>query len=82
MLSRARPLPIEAPVTVAHAPCAYGPWNPGIESSLPRAILPLATVFRPEHVETTLADAFEMSDVSGLPLTHLVRFKAERLVIH
>lgn len=60
----------------------YGPWNPGIESSLPRAILPLATVFRPENVETSLADAFEMSDVSGLPLTHLVRFRARRLVIH
>ena len=60
----------------------YGPWNPGIESGLPRAVLPLATVFRPENVETTLAQAFEMSDVSGLPLTSLVRFRAGRLVIH
>ncbi|MGU3358850.1 hypothetical protein ACLBWX_00795 [Methylobacterium sp. M6A4_1b] len=60
----------------------HGPWNPGIESSLPRAILPLATVFRTENVETALADAYEMSDVSGLPLTQVVRFRPERLVVH
>jgi hypothetical protein len=60
----------------------YGPWNPGIESSLPRAVLPLATVFRAENVETTLADAHEMSDVSGLPLTQVVRFRPDRLVVH
>lgn len=59
-----------------------GPWNPGLESGLPRTILPLATVFRIENVETSLADAFEMSDVSGLPLTQLVVFRAERLMIH
>ncbi|MCJ2033995.1 zeta toxin family protein [Methylobacterium sp. J-068] len=66
-------------------PCrdsAYGPWNPGLESSLPRAILPLATVFRPEHVETSLGQAFEMGDVSGLSPTQLVRFRAGRLVVH
>ncbi|MET3693697.1 hypothetical protein ABID43_003248 [Methylobacterium goesingense] len=82
MPARARaPEPIAAqPDVPSHHP--YGPWNPGIESSLPRAVLPLATVFRPEHVETTLADAFEMSDVSGLPLTSLVRFRARRLVVH
>lgn len=60
----------------------HGPWNPGIESSLPRSILPLATVFRAENVETPLADAYEMSDVSGLPLTQVVRFRPERLVVH
>ncbi|NEU12675.1 hypothetical protein G3T14_11060 [Methylobacterium sp. BTF04] len=59
-----------------------GPWNPGIESNLPRAFLPLATVFRDENVETRIADAREMSDVCGLPLTQLVRFRPERLVIH
>ncbi len=60
----------------------YGPWNPGIESSLPRAILPLATVFQHANVETSLAEAFELSDVSGLPLTSLVRFRPGRLVVH
>lgn len=60
----------------------FGPWNPGIESSVPREILPLATVFRSENVETRLEDARELSDVSGLPLIQLVRFRAERLVVH
>lgn len=45
----------------------YGPWNPGLESNLPRAFLALETIFRPDNVETTLADAREMMDVSGLP---------------
>lgn len=60
----------------------FGPWHPGIESTLPRAFLPLATVFRPENVETSLDQAREMSDVSGLPLTSLTRFRPERLVVH
>ncbi|MCJ2129177.1 zeta toxin family protein [Methylobacterium sp. E-045] len=60
----------------------FGPWNPGLESSLPRAFLALETIFRSDHVETTLADARELMDVSGLPLTQLVRFRARRLVVH
>lgn len=60
----------------------FGPWNPGLESSLPRAFLALETIFRSDHVETTLADAQELMDVSGLPLTQLVRFRARRLVVH
>ncbi|CAA2140637.1 hypothetical protein [Methylobacterium bullatum] len=60
----------------------YGPWNPGLESNLPRAFLALETIYRPDNVETTLADAREMMDVSGLPLMQLVRFRAERLVVH
>lgn len=59
-----------------------GPWNPGLESSLPRAFLPLATVFRPENVETGFGEAGEMSDVSGCPLIQMVRFRAGRLVVH
>lgn len=68
--------------TAATEPSEFGPWNPGIKSSLPRAILSLATVFRPENVETRLEDALELNDVCGLPLTAMVRFRAERLVIH
>ncbi|WP_419951982.1 hypothetical protein [Methylobacterium sp.] len=60
----------------------FGPWNPGLESTLPRAFLSLETLFRPDNVETSLDDAREMSDVSGLPLTQLVLFRAQRLVVH
>ena len=60
----------------------YGPWNPGLESELPRELLPLETVFRRENVATSLAEAFELSDYCGLPPHELVAFRPERLIIH
>jgi hypothetical protein len=60
----------------------YGPWNPGLESELPRELLPLATVFRRENVATSVAEAFELSDYCGLPPHELVAFRPERLIIH
>src|SRR5262249_16135141 len=60
----------------------HGPWDPGLESELPRDLLPLATVFRGENVSTSLAEAFELSDYCGLPAHELVAFRPERLIIH
>ena len=60
----------------------YGAWNPGLESELPHELLPLATVFRPENVSTSLAQAFELGDCCGLPPQELVAFRPERLIIH
>jgi hypothetical protein len=60
----------------------YDAWNPGLESELPRELLPLATVFRPENVSTSLAQAFELSDYCGLPPQDLVAFRPERLIVH
>jgi len=60
----------------------FGPWHPGLESELPRELLPLATVFRPENVSTSLAEAFELSDYCGLAPQELVAFRPERLIIH
>ena len=59
-----------------------GPWNPGIESTLPVAFLPLSTMHRPECVSTTLAEARQLRDLSGLPLHQLTAFRPERLVVH
>src|ERR1700722_1566804 len=64
------------------APVHEGAWNPGLESELPRELLPLATVFRPENVSTSLAAAFELSDYCGLPPHELVAFRPERLIVH
>lgn len=61
---------------------ACGPWNPGIASQIPHDLLHLATVFRPEHVRTSLADARELSDFTGLPPSDLVAFRPERLALH
>ena len=62
--------------------CQQGPWNPGIKSQLPRTLLPMCTVFRPENVYTTLAAAEELRDFTGMELHDLVTFKPERLVVH
>jgi hypothetical protein len=59
-----------------------GPWNPGIESQIPPPLLPLATVYRPEHVQSTLREARELADITGLPLRDIVAFRPERLVLH
>ena len=61
---------------------AFGPWNPGIESQLPRELLALSTLFRPENVRTGLADVLELSDLTGLDLFDLVAFRPERLALH
>ncbi|WP_132256007.1 hypothetical protein [Methylobacterium segetis] len=70
------------PLSPPAEPEATGPWSPGIESALPRAFLPLATIHRPENVETRLGDALEISAFSGLSLQEVVAFRAERLVVH
>jgi hypothetical protein len=64
------------------AAAAYQAWNPGLESELPREYLPLATVFRPENVSTSVAKAYELRDYCGLPAHELVAFRPERLVVH
>jgi hypothetical protein len=60
----------------------FGPWHPGLESELPRELLLLATVFRPENVSTSVAEAFELSDYCGLRPYELVAFRPERLIVH
>jgi hypothetical protein len=61
---------------------AFGPWNPGLQSQVPRAIAHLATIFRPENVFTRLSDARELADLTGLRVTELVVFRPQRLALH
>ena len=59
-----------------------GPWSPGISSAIPERYLPLATIYRPENVSTTLQQARELADFTGLAPHSLVRFRPERLIVH
>lgn len=59
-----------------------GPWNPGLGPELPRHLLPLSTIFRPENSFTTVEGAHERKDFTGLELQELVVFRPQRLVIH
>jgi hypothetical protein len=78
--------------TAAHAPLTtapsaearevYGPWNPGIESTLPSEFLPLSTVFSAANASSSIGELQELSDFSGLPIEKLTTFKPERLALH
>ena len=59
-----------------------GPWNPGIESTLPPEFLPLSTMHRAESVTTTLEEAHHRRELTGLPLHKLTAFRPERLALH
>jgi len=60
----------------------FGPWNPGIESQVPKELCHLATIFRPENVFTGVAAAAELRGLTGLSLSELVVFRPQRLALH
>lgn len=60
----------------------FGPWNPGLSSTIPRKFLSLSTMHRPENVSTSLAEAEDLADFTGLPAKDLVRFRPERMLQH
>jgi hypothetical protein len=61
---------------------AFGPWNPGLTSHIPRELRHLATIHRPENVCTNLARAEELRDLTGLDCSELVAFRPDRLALH
>lgn len=67
---------------IEQKPVDTGPWDPGLNSSIPRDILPLSTMFRAENVETTFQAAHELSAFSGLSPFDIAVFRPERLIIH
>src|SRR5512143_4351740 len=65
-----------------HAGVEYGPWNPGIESQVPRRLRHLVTIFRPDHAFNDYAKAQELAALTGLGATELASLKPERLALH
>jgi hypothetical protein len=61
---------------------APGPWNPGLQSQVPKNWRSLATIFRSENVSTGLAAAEELRSLTGLALSELVVFRPQRLALH
>ncbi|MGO9933243.1 MAG: hypothetical protein ACLPV8_15735 [Steroidobacteraceae bacterium] len=60
----------------------YGPWNPGIGSSVPGELRHLATIFDPENVFNSLAAAAELRGLTGMSLSELAVFRPQRLALH
>jgi hypothetical protein len=63
-------------------PTAQGPWNPGIQSQVPKELRHLATIFRAENVFTSVAAADEMQGLTGFSPSELVAFRPQRLALH
>lgn len=60
----------------------YGPWNPGLQSEVPKELRRLATIFRPDNVFTSIASAEELRGLTGFSLSELVVFRPQRLALH
>src|SRR5258708_19119821 len=60
----------------------YGPWNPGIQSQMPRELCHLSTIFRPENVFTSIAAVTDMQGLTGFSPAELVAFRPQRLALH
>src|SRR5450755_321457 len=60
----------------------FGPWNPGIQSQVPKELLHLATIIRSDNVFTSMASAVEMRGMTAFGLSELVVFRPERLALH
>jgi hypothetical protein len=61
-------------------PC--GPWNPGIDSTLPAEFVRLATVFSSANVSSSISELKEINGFCGLALERLSTFKPARLALH
>ena len=74
--------PLKSIMDASQLETGFGPWNPGIESTIPPEFVPLATLFRPENISSSPAELRELSDFSGLSTEVLVAFRPERLAVH
>ncbi len=68
--------------TMSNDTQTYGPWNPGIQSQVPKELRYLSTIFRPENVFTSLSAATEMQGLTGFSPCELVAFRPQRLALH
>ncbi|MDC1383812.1 zeta toxin family protein [Candidatus Puniceispirillum sp.] len=57
-------------------------WNPGLSSNLPKRLLPVISLFRPENSDIGYQQAKEAADFSGLAVEQLCSLKINRLVVH
>ena len=57
-------------------------WNPGLKSSIPQALKPLITLYRPENAFVEYAEAQELADFCGIRPAGLIALRPERLLVH
>ncbi len=59
-----------------------GPWNPGLQSQIPKEWLALCTIFRADNVYSGIASAEELHAMTGFEMSELVVFRPQRLALH
>ena len=59
-----------------------GPWNPGLNSTLPTGARHLSTIYQSENIQGSLEEALERAAFTGLEPEDLVAFRPERLAVH
>lgn len=60
----------------------FDAWNPGLSSTIPSALLPSVSLYRPENSSVTYSEAKEISEFCGLDPVDVTSFKTERLIVH
>lgn len=60
----------------------FNAWSPGIQSQLPREILPLSSILRSENVFQTFSEIEELCQFTGINKEDIAAIRPERLVIH
>jgi hypothetical protein len=68
--------------TMSFQPTIDGPWNPGIQSQMPKELRHLSTIFRADNVFTSIATATELAGLTGISQSELVAFRPQRLALH
>lgn len=61
---------------------AHNAWNPGLQSDIPAALMPLVTLFREVNATLGYPVASELADLTGLMPLELIALRPERLVVH
>jgi len=74
--------PLSASTAADQAAAKFDAWHPGLDSEIPRALAPLATIFRPENAFTGFHEVHELAHLTGLAADELAIFRPERLVVH
>lgn len=60
----------------------FGPWNPGLNSTIPRRLMPQVTLFDPKYSYVGWEKARELSEATGLKPEELAITRPERLALH
>ena len=60
----------------------FGPWNPGLSSTIPKRLMPRVTLFDPRYSFVGWEEADALSHIIGLQPTELAVTRPERLALH